>query len=186
MWITKHTHHQLPFQIVMFSAFCYLDVSKLQTQIGQLKLSGWNSNFNLHMYLTFSNNDYATHWYVNVKKNTRFEVQNDPSKKKRCPTATSLGQICFSKRSWQVKEARKSMFEWFSIKKIACSSWCIRLLHAKTFSVCQKISREINRIRIWKDFYLRSRQTLQDWAAQIQSIHWFCFEDTVQRQNSSF
>lgn len=110
-------------------------------------------------------------------------------KKKRCPTATSLGQICFSKRSWQVKEARKSMFEWFSPKKkkkTACSSWCTRLLHAKTFSVCQKISREINRIRIWKDFYLRSRQTLKDWAAQIQSIHWFCFEDTVQRQNSSF
>ena len=82
VWITKHTHHQLPFQIVMFSTFCYLDVSKLQTQIGQLKLSCGNSNFNLHMYLTFSNNDYATHWYVNVKKNTRFEVQNDPSKKK--------------------------------------------------------------------------------------------------------
>ena len=33
----KHTNHQLPFQ--QFSAFCYLEVSELQTQFGQLKLS---------------------------------------------------------------------------------------------------------------------------------------------------
>ena len=135
----------------------------------------------------FSNYNYDTHWYVKVKKNTRFEVQNDPSKgKKRCPTATSQGQMCFSKRSWQVKEARKSMFEWFSIKKIACSSWCIRLLHAKTFSVCQKISKEIYRIRIWRTFTSGADKPYKIGQHKIQSIHWFCFEDTVQRQNSSF
>ena len=31
----------------------------------------------------FSNYNYDTHWYVKVKKNTRFEVQNDPSKGKK-------------------------------------------------------------------------------------------------------
>jgi len=41
----------------------------------------------------------------------RSKMTHPKEKKKRCPTATSQGQMCFSKRSWQVKEARKSMFE---------------------------------------------------------------------------
>ena len=49
------------------------------------------------MYLTFSNNDYATHWYVNVKKNTRFEVQNDPSKKKTMSNSNFTGANLFLK-----------------------------------------------------------------------------------------
>lgn len=66
----------------------------------------------------FSSNNYATHWYVNVKKNTRFEVQYDPSKgvqkEKVMSNSNFTGANLFLKEKGQVKDARKSMFEWFS------------------------------------------------------------------------